>query len=151
MSTGDDLVRRFRVMAVDGLPAPHVLWKCRWAALHERLTGEHGDDAEGCRRAFAAFIDQLGPERIAECPKHGPKWRLAAEIAASLVVSDRSPSPDEIERALNAAGADNDTWWAVDSFFDGEPIFLSGDRLGNGQHRACALKVSGAAVCPVAD
>jgi hypothetical protein len=56
----------------------------------------------------------------------------------------------EFDLASKEAGLDKCTAWAALSFFV-EPIFIDGHRLGTGQHRVCAMKMAGAARCPIED
>jgi hypothetical protein len=49
---------------------------------------------------------------------------------------------------VDTRSLDPETGWAFWSFFR-EPIFVSGDRLGNGQHRVCALRLAGVERCPI--
>jgi hypothetical protein len=47
---------------------------------------------------------------------------------------------------LNSEGLEDEDLWAAVRFFR-EPIWVDGKRLGNGQHRVCAMKVSGVRRC----
>jgi hypothetical protein len=52
-----------------------------------------------------------------------------------------APEFGEAVQAARHAGENQDSGEALWSFFR-EPIFVSGDVLGNGQHRICAMKLA---------
>ena len=139
----------WEVVPVAGLPFPHHLFKCPLEEEHKRMLvnagaapGRHST-AEERRRAFELFAAGFS-DRIATCPYHQPDWCLAAELASAAVDATGQGWFDVVE----TAGLDSEAEWAVWEFGT-EPIWLDGDRLGNGQHRVCAMKVAGALRCPI--
>lgn len=139
----------WRIVPVDDLPPPSHLFRCPFEQRHLQaltLAGADPDDWETPEQgahAFELFVADLGAE-IAECPYHLPDWRLAAERASNAVREDGSHSE------VDLLGLDVVTQWAAYDLF-AEPIFISGDRLGNGQHRTCAMKCARAEVVPIQD
>lgn len=139
----------WRVVAVSSLPFPFHLFRCPFEQRHLRaleLVGADPDDwetPEQCASAFALFTADLGTE-TARCPYHLPVWKLAAQRAVEAV------RPDGSHRAVDISGLDGETQWAAYDLFV-EPIFLTSDRLGNGQHRTCALKCADVPEVPIQD
>jgi hypothetical protein len=135
------------IVAVADLPYPHHLFRCEWQDLHKQLVTEEGDDSAGRRRAFERFVTEIGAAGMASCPCHEGDWTEAARVATEIAASGMADFIDAIDARL-AAGADAKTMSAVLSLSD-EPIWINGDRLGNGQHRSCAMRAAGADTCPV--
>ena len=139
----------WRVVPVNALPFPFHLWKCPFERRHLRALEAVGADPdnyatpEQCSSAFEIFVADLWAE-IAACPYHLPNWKLAAERAIEAVASD----PDAPVATLQIEGLDDETEWAAWEFF-AEPIHLDGNRLGNGQHRTCAMKCAGVLAAPI--
>lgn len=142
---------QWRVVPVAGLPFPHHLFKCPLEEEHKRMLVEAGgvpecrSTAEERRRAFELFVTRFS-DRIDTCPYHQPDWRLAAEMASAAV--DATGQDQDWFDVLETSGLDRETEWAVwESGY--EPIWIDGDRLGNGQHRVCAMKVARTVRCPI--
>lgn len=137
----------WRVVPVSTLPFPFHLFRCPFEQQHLRaleLVGVDPDDwetPEQCASAFELFVADLGPH-VAECPYHLPNWKLAAQRAVEAV------RPDGSNAEIDLHGLDEQTEWAAYDLFV-EPIFIDGDRLGNGQHRTCAMKCAGVAAVPI--
>jgi hypothetical protein len=136
-------------IAVSALPFPFHLFRCPFETQHLHaleLAGadpDHWATPEECARAFELFITDIGRD-VPECPYHVPDWQLAASRAVEAL------RPDGSHAAVNLEGLDRETQWAAHDLFV-EPIFINGSRLGNGQHRTCAMKCAGAALVPIQD
>lgn len=89
----------------------------------------------------------LTPAELAECPYHQADWHTAAAAAIKLAQAGDS-SGEALAAAIATQQLDSATAEALHSFF-AEPIFVSGDGLGNGQHRVCAMKVARVPHCPI--
>ena len=143
--------RVWRVVPVNALPFPFHLWKCPFEQRHLRALETVGADPddyanpEQCSNAFDIFVADLGAEIVA-CPYHLPNWKLAAERAIEATTRD----PHDAITKLAIEDLDNETEWAAWEFF-AEPIRLDGNRLGNGQHRTCAMKCAGVLAAPIED
>jgi hypothetical protein len=135
------------VVPVSTLPFPFHLFRCPFEQRHLRaleLVGADQDDwetPEQCAGACELFVADLGTD-MAACPYHLPDWKLAAQRAVEAVRLDGSHAE------VNLQGLNEQTEWAAYDLF-AEPIFLTGDRLGNGQHRTCAMKCAGVAAVPI--
>lgn len=141
----------WRVVPVSELPFPFHLFRCPFVerhvdALHAvRTNPEEYSTPDQCARAFRLFVDDVGTE-IADCPYHLPDSHRAAQRALEAVRRD----PDGFDVSADTNGLDDETEWAAWEFF-AHPIFISGDRLGNGQHRVCAMKCAGVREIPIED
>jgi len=137
-----------RIVEVADLPWAHNPYKCAFADDF-KATAPADIDFDDSREYFASFAAALPPEQVQTCRYHAANWHVAAE-AAIRVWHDNAPDVDtEVERLL-AAGESEDTVEAMCSFY-WEPIFVSGARLGNGQHRVCAMKLAGVPRCLIED
>jgi hypothetical protein len=141
------LTRPWAIANVADLPCPHFLWKCRWADEHSAAIASETHDRDGHQRAFERFAERLSAEHVSECPYHRSDWHLAAETACQ-VVTEGDPDNDEAWEAARRAGADECTAAAAETFF-GEPVHVNGDQVGGGQHRVCAMKLTGVGRCPI--
>lgn len=143
--------RFWRVVPVSTLPFPFHLFRCPFEKRHRRaleIAGADPDDyetPEQCSSAFRIFMTELGAE-VTTCPYHVPDWMLAAERAIEAVVRD----PFAPGAGIQTHDLDEQTAWAAWEFF-AEPIFVDGARLGNGQHRVCAMKCAGVPAAPIED
>jgi hypothetical protein len=139
LENGDEYTPVWRIVPVDTLPWAHNPSRCRWK--HEFAASGLG--------SFGDFVATLSDEQIAECSYHcRTDWATAARIAVQLVEAG-TISEEDVDAAVE--GRDACIAWGVSSFFFEEPIFVSGDKLGAGQHRVCAMKVAGVPYCPVRD
>ena len=96
--------------------------------------------------AFESFA--ADDRKVKSCEYHRPDWTKAAEVACSLVERGLTGDMHAFDLASKEAGLDECTRWAALSFLV-EPIFVDGPRLGNGQHRVCAMKMAGVERCPI--
>lgn len=149
---GDDAYERFwRVVPVASLPFPFHLFRCPFVERHLRAlkaVGGRPDDyatPEQCSRAFRLFLTDVAAE-LTTCPYHQPDWNLATERAIDAV--RRGPIDAGSWVTAETQGLDHETAWAAWNFF-AEPIWINGDRLGNGQHRVCAMKCAGVLEAPI--
>jgi hypothetical protein len=137
------------IVQVATLPFPFHLFRCQFEQEHLhalRRAGadpDEGPSPEQCATAFELFLTDIG-SAVSACPYHEPDWNLATERAVQAV------RPDGSHAEIKLAGLDEGTQRAAFDLF-AEPIFLNGDRLGNGQHRTCAMKSSGVSSVPIED
>lgn len=131
---------------MDALPWPDHLFRCHWARLFDEATRCASTGAER-RHIVRTVATALSRDEVGACEYHSARWDVAADIAVQLARSgDTSWSAiAAAERAYDLGGA---TAQALYSFF-ADPIFVSGESLGNGQHRVCALKLARARHCPI--
>lgn len=147
----DDDAPRWSIVPARALPYPFNLSRCRFADRHAtalEAVGSTPDEcptAAQCSSAFDAFIEELA-DLINACPFHQPDWRLAAERA--IDATHKPDSGDLSQIAVDTSELDDKTSWAAWSFFS-EPIWIDGDRIGNGQHRLCAMKCTDVSKLPI--
>jgi hypothetical protein len=121
----------FVIAKVSGLPWPHYRFKCENA---DAFRGAHD---------HAAVLARLAPETLERCWTHTVDWRRVAAVAVDAVSAGHDFPSEDAFRALGRSLGEHLYWLFA------EPIFVSGDRLGNGQHRVCAMKAQGVPLVPV--
>jgi hypothetical protein len=138
----------WRIADVDAMPWPRDLFRCPWR-LRIADVLEDLDELEQ-QEATRSMVLSLTQEEVAACPYHQPAWRVAADTAVALVEAGQL-SGDHLARAARAADMDRDTEEALWSFVWEPIIWNGGNRLRNGQHRVCAMKLAGVRRCPVVE
>jgi hypothetical protein len=143
------LCEPMRVANVAELPWPHHPFKCAHA-LELKAAIPDELEFEQCRPHVERFVRALTPDRLRQCDYHRPNWHWAA--ASAIFCFERGVEPDygEAITAARAAGESDLTGEGLYSFYR-EPIYVSGLVLGNGQHRVCAMKLSGVPLCLIAE
>jgi hypothetical protein len=139
-----------RVIAVADLPWPHFLFRCHFSALFVAAVPSAVEDDVRAQYVEACARD-IPPWRLRRCEYHRPNWTWAAATAiACWETGDADDALGDAAEAGRRTGESDDTILAMYSFF-WEPIFISGTRLGNGQHRVCAMKLAGVLHCLIED
>jgi hypothetical protein len=123
------------------------LFKCPWRNAHLKAIAAETKSPDGRRRAFEAFLTEIGTAGIAQCPYHELDWAAAADFTCRQF-GGRVYDPERLTTAARDAGLGTAAVEGIWEFFS-EPVWIDGSRLGNGQHRSCAMRVSGGASCPV--
>lgn len=136
----------WEIVEVDSLPWPHHPFKCRWTERFERVLAAGAPESEH-RAAVRDLALSLTPAELAACPYHDADWRAAAAAAVTLAKSGDT-SCEALAAVIASQEMDDSTAEALCSFFK-DPIFLSDDGLGNGQHRVCAMKLAQVPRCPI--
>ncbi|HEX7948884.1 MAG TPA: hypothetical protein VF494_00940 [Candidatus Limnocylindrales bacterium] len=136
----------FEATPVDELPPPHAPWKCAFAPRFDAMKADIGTVHVSDDELLAVgerFIASLTAADIASCPYHAGDWRAIAD--ESVRVLERSATTDRGALAGLAGSSDLSTidlGWLVSLFQD--PVVAHDRSFGNGQHRGCALRFSGA-------
>jgi hypothetical protein len=138
----------YAIVPVAEVPPPHHPFRCAHAQRFERFVeASGGRDRKGwvAREIRERFYAQLAPEDFAACPYHDGDWLAIAQESVRIIRQlGGVPDPDALLAALKTARlSDNDRSWLW-SMFRHEPIRWSGDQYIGGQHRGCALRMSGA-------
>lgn len=144
--TRDDLY----VAEIASLPWGHSLFNCHYNDLVEAAVRDVPPDrAEAGQPLVEAVARSLSSNQLRGCPYHAPDWKLAAKFAIECW-QECEPEDDffTIGEALARANLPGESRWAAESFF-GQPIYVDGPLLGNGQHRVCAMKLAGVDQCLV--
>jgi hypothetical protein len=140
-------VKQLHEALVEDLPWPFKPFRClHYPRVRWLLEAEEPDTASAATLS-SAMLRRLTPEEVNACPYHSADWRLAAELSVSLHRDGLRPGTNAFEKAALAGGAEEDELWAIRSFWT-EPISWQRGQASvtNGQHRICALKLSGATV-----
>jgi hypothetical protein len=158
-SLGSGVFGPFDVISVTTLPAPHNPFRCEHfdrfksflAELPALETREDWSDyVERNQEAGWRFDRSLGPGDLALCSRHAGRWHTIAEAAVNAVRNGgASPTIADIEAAQSAGGVSEKDAAAYWSLFRC-PIAIEFGMFTNGQHRACAIRHSGAAELTVA-
>jgi hypothetical protein len=136
----------WQIAEVAAMPWPFDLFNCDW---RERAGSVEGLDLGGCQAAMRSMVESLSPDEVSACSYHRPDWPLAADTAVALVERTGDLADDDLATA--ARSMDSETAWALYSFVGQPIIWNGGQRLGNGQHRVCAMKLQGVERCPVVE
>ena len=146
-----DRLRDLCVIAVADLPWPHNPSGCKWSERFERIavvypSSGHPDPAVG-----AHWFLTLTDDDLAACRYHRADWHRIAE--ASVDVFRSLANDATLEDALAAVeaelGGSPEGRWCSSLFLDPIVCRPKDRSVTNGQHRACALRASGAPVCVV--
>lgn len=136
----------FETIAVEELPPPHLPFKCALADRFETMKAQSGaanDDQADAAALGQRFLASLTPEDRATCAFHAADWRSIAD--ESVRILERSPSANEnklVGLASSCLLPQPERRWLV-SLFD-QPLLVHEGSFGDGQHRGCALRFSGA-------
>jgi hypothetical protein len=138
----------YLVVPVTELPPPHHPFRCAHAKRFEKFVeAQGGRDQRGhiAREVREKFYGQLSEQDYAACSYHDGDWlAIAGESVRIIRELGEMPDPDALVAALTTAHLNNrDRSWLW-SMFRHEPVMWSGDHFVGGQHRACALRASGA-------
>ncbi len=136
----------FEAIPVDKLPPPHLPFKCalaeRFEAIKANVGPEDVDQADSVRLG-EQFLATLTADDRASCDFHAADWRSIAE--ESVRILETSPSADQdglVTLARSCPLPSSDRRWLASLF--GQPVVVHERSFGDGQHRGCALRFSGA-------
>lgn len=133
------------VVAVADLPWPHDLFRCKQHDVFQTQAPAGLANAE--RQPHVERIARSFSEpQIRRCYYHRPNWHWVTRAAIGCFERGVQPGPGECVDAARAAGEGRDTGAALMWLFV-DPIFVSGDQIGNGQHRVCGMKLAGVSHC----
>lgn len=138
----------YRVIDVGDLPLPGDLFRCRYV---DRFRAARAGLPEEAPEGAIRFYEGLTQKETARCRYHQADWALIAHYAVHIIET-LGPQPDEaaLTHAIEAAGLAGSEHDFLRSLFGADAIALSSDRTyDNGQHRACALRLSGASLAVV--
>jgi len=137
------------IVAVADLPWAHNPFRCAHRARFEAIRGHYDKDFDGHIPAGAHFFLHLDAEQLAACPYHQHDWVAIADASIVLLegLTPASERRDVFSAAAELLPDGPDREQLVCLFTD--PIVWSPGHtsITNGQHRACALKASGATLC----
>jgi hypothetical protein len=137
----------FEAVSVAEFPPPHSPANCRYidrfrqiaASIEAEVAGGSHDDLEAGR----CFLATLSPEDRASCRYHRANWKAIADESVRILEQlGRCDPEDYIAQAERSHLSEDDRRWLVKLFMDS--IRIRNKRYSNGQHRACALRFSGA-------
>lgn len=136
---------QFRVAQVTSLPYAHNPSNCtHFEELFDKSA--EWDGGEGRR-----FFESLSVEQLASCYYHRlADWRAVADASVALFRTFENRTVSELQDAIET--------WSLPSnershlfWIFADPIVWGGEAatIINGQHRVCAIRASGAALCVI--
>jgi hypothetical protein len=136
----------FDIVMVSELPPLHKLFKCAHAGRFDVILETVPATGNRLARRLQAgrlFVASLTPDDCASCDYHASDWLSIAQAAVSVVRrAGDCPTSEEIERGRKLGHVkrrDEPFYW---SLFD-DPIVFGKGQFWDGQHRACAVRLSG--------
>jgi len=142
----------FEAFPVDQLPVPHNPAGCAHIDRFRRIRASVApelDRSEADQLVGRRFLESLSDADRARCWRHDADWSSIANASVEILNRLGRCDPEEYADAAESMGLeDQDERWLVSLFAD--PIFIGGGGYTNGQHRACALRFSGAARAAIA-
>lgn len=140
----------YSVVSVGDLPWPWNPFRC---ALVEQFRAENDletFDERARSELFGRFVESRS-DQLGECPYHQSDWKSAAEQSVEVHRKHSPVDARQAERFLRESGGSEEDlelassfWWDPILWRPGLPV------VTDGQHRTCALKMSGAAEVLVA-
>jgi hypothetical protein len=146
--TRQELVRSvFDAIPVTDLPPPHNLFNCPLyrefqseQAVADRSIAENDDEEIDMGRSFVA---SMTVERSRSCPYHLADWQTIANESVRILSRLGQRDADDYTAAALSVRLPNEEKRWLHSLFD-DPVDVCGGGYTNGQHRGCALRLSGA-------
>ncbi|MGQ0631617.1 MAG: hypothetical protein ACT4P1_11275 [Sporichthyaceae bacterium] len=132
---------RYRIIPIADLPMPHNLSRCKYGDRFRRLSDDCGDG----QQAAVRFYEQLTDAERASCDYHAFDWAAVANRSVEIIERlGTEPHEEAVEAAVRDSRLRKMEKWFLHTLLRREPIFLTGGQHGDGQHRACGLRFSGA-------
>ncbi len=137
----------FEAVPVHELPPPHLPYSCEHHDRFEAILEETPESDEWMTRNLEAgrrFLSSLTPGDRARCRYHKDNWLAIADESVRVLreVGERAETDAYIAAARGSKLGNKDEEWLISLF--SSPILIGGGSFTNGQHRACALRFSGA-------
>lgn len=130
----------FEAIPVTDLPSPYNPFRCMYR--------DRFDSSQ--QAAGQAFLESLTADEVRACWYHMADWAAIADESVRIVdkVGRLKPEGQYLREARQSNLSDGDQSWDSDlrwliSLFE-QPIIIAGGGYTDGQHRACALRFSGA-------
>jgi hypothetical protein len=143
------LIDEMQVVAVADLPWAHNPYECAHADRFEATRKLYGEalDTEGPTGAH--FFLSLDEDAFASCRYHQYDWRAIAAASIELfeTLDSKSQHSEIVDRASVLLANEADRGLLVSLFSDPIKWSPGATAITNGQHRICALKAAGAALC----
>jgi hypothetical protein len=143
-------IAEMAIVAVADLPWPHEPSVCRWKPRFDQILEQYPVKRDRAAVGAHWFLT-LSEEDCSGCSYHQADWEQIAGTSVEVFRSlDSEAELDDAVAAVEEALGDSvEGSWCRSLFVD--PIsWYPGERsVGNGQHRSCALRASGAPLCVV--
>lgn len=134
----------FKIVPTNDLPAPHQPFRCAHYERYKEIAETMGNNHQNEQAVGRAFQESLTPSDYRKCRFHKGNWNAIATTAVRIVYERGSqPTDHDISEVAEEAKLSKKNCMWLRSLF-GDAIFIEGGSYTNGQHRGCALRVSGA-------
>lgn len=136
----------YQTIAVEDLPPPHLPFRCAFAGRFQEMKDELGDRDLTETEVIALghhFLASLTDEDREACRFHAADWRSIAEESVRLVERSSARTPETLAAAAAGCGLQPAEQRWLESLFRA-PVVVREHSYGDGQHRGCALRFSGA-------
>lgn len=137
-------VLRWEIVPGESLPPPADPFRCDLHSEFLAFVAQHESAGRGRAETSAMFFSALSADDYGRCRRHTGDWSKIAATAVSIV---EKLGPFAEVGAIRAAADEyaldpTEQRWLHSIFAD--PMWWNEDGYGNGQHRGCALRASGA-------
>jgi len=141
----DDLA----VVAVADLPWAHNPFKCAHVERFETIEGLYVRERWPPPAAGAQWFLTLTEEDFKACDRHDADWLAIAAVSVEIYRGlEAEATMDTVRQRVTARFGDtSDAFHCVTLFRDPITWRPGQTRVGDGQHRTCALKAAGAPFC----
>lgn len=144
-------LRNLDIIAIADLPWPHNPCRCKWSERFEQVEAYYPSHGHPDPAVGAHWFLTLSEDDLAACAYHRADWHRIAEVSVSVFRSlTNDATLEDVLTAIEVALGDSDeSQWCSSLFLDPIVCRPKEPSVTNGQHRACALRASGAGVCVV--
>jgi len=144
-------LRDLCVIAVADLPWPHNPSGCKWSKRFERVEALYSSSGHPDPAVGAQWFLTLTDDELAACSYHRADWLRIAEVSVGVFrsLANDATLEDAVAAVEAELGESAEGRWCSSLFLDPIVCRPKGRSVTNGQHRACALRASGAPVCVV--
>lgn len=137
-------VLRWEIVPGESLPPPGDPFRCDLHAEFLAFVAQHESVGRSRAEASAMFFDSLSANDYGRCRRHTGDWAKIAATAVSIVQHlGAFADVGAVRASAEEYGLEpSERDWLYSIFED--PMWWNEDGYGNGQHRGCALRASGA-------
>jgi hypothetical protein len=139
--------RVFEAVQVEDIPVPHNPSNCehypRFCRIEQELRDTSPDGAAKSEEVGRRFIESLTPTDWASCRYHEGQWQAVADESVRIIKQLGRVDSELYVSEAETSNLNDEDRWRLRLLFT-MPIDIGGDEFTDGQHRACALRFSGA-------
>lgn len=146
-----DRLRDLCVIAVADLPWPHNPCRCKWSGRFEQVAAVYPSSGHPDPAVGAHWFLTLTDDELSACPFHRADWHRIADVSVYVFrsLANEATLRDALGAVEAELGDSPEGRWCSSLFLDPIVCRPKDASVTNGQHRACALRASGAPLCVV--